>query len=121
MDKMSLPHEAGPISGRGGGDVPVCIKVYAIGENVIGKELIRSLPSADSILFGPYHHDKEGKVKHIHFLSAFPDQAKAITDASRMEIQAYLSRRKPWRWKPHLVWTCPTIGRHFHQRMRRNE
>ena len=25
--------------------------------------------------------DKEGKVKHIHFLSAFPDQAKVITDA----------------------------------------
>jgi hypothetical protein len=25
--------------------------------------------------------DKEGKVKHIHFLSAFPDQTKVITDA----------------------------------------
>jgi len=25
--------------------------------------------------------DKQGKVKHIHFLSAFPDQVKAITDA----------------------------------------
>ena len=25
--------------------------------------------------------DREGKVKHIHFLSAFTDQVKAITDA----------------------------------------
>jgi len=25
--------------------------------------------------------DKEGKVKHIHLISAFPDQAKVITDA----------------------------------------
>jgi hypothetical protein len=32
--------------------------------------------------------DKEGRVKHIHFLSAFPDQAKSITEA--------LSRFKPY-------------------------
>jgi hypothetical protein len=35
--------------------------------------------------------DKEGKVKHIHFLSAFPEQAKAITDALQQ-----------WRFKPYL-------------------
>ena len=35
--------------------------------------------------------DKEGKVKHIHFLSAFPDQAKAITDAMGQ-----------WKFKRHL-------------------
>src|SRR6266404_4409401 len=34
MSKMTLPAEAGPISGRGGGEVPVCIKDYASGENV---------------------------------------------------------------------------------------
>jgi hypothetical protein len=36
--------------------------------------------------------DRRGKVKHIHFLRALPDQAQAITDA--------LSQ---WRFKPHLV------------------
>src|SRR6266481_8014262 len=81
MDKMSLPHEAGPISGRGGGDVPVCIKDYASGENV----LERVDPVFAERRFNPVPVriiiDKEGKVKHIHFLSAFPDQAKAITDA----------------------------------------
>src|SRR5882762_8386249 len=37
MDKMSLPDEAGPISGRGGGDFPVCVKDYARDENVMEK------------------------------------------------------------------------------------
>jgi hypothetical protein len=36
--------------------------------------------------------DTEGRVKHIHFLSAFPDQAKSIADA--------LSQ---WRFKPLIV------------------
>jgi hypothetical protein len=35
--------------------------------------------------------DKNGKVKHIEFLSAFPDQAKAISDALGQ-----------WKFKPYL-------------------
>jgi hypothetical protein len=35
--------------------------------------------------------DKKGNVKHIHFLSAFPDQAKAITDALNQ-----------WKFKPYV-------------------
>src|SRR5882762_3039489 len=35
MDKMNLPVEAGPISGRGGGDFLVCLKDYASGQNVL--------------------------------------------------------------------------------------
>ncbi len=35
--------------------------------------------------------DREGKVKHIHFLGAFPEQAKGITDALMQ-----------WRFKPYL-------------------
>jgi hypothetical protein len=91
MDKMSLPAEAGPTSGMGGGDVPVCIRDYASGENV-GE---RVDPVFTERRFNPVPVriiiDKEGKVKHIHFLSAFPDQAKAITDA--------LSQ---WRFSPYL-------------------
>jgi hypothetical protein len=91
MNKMILPEEAGPISGRGGSDVPVCIKDHASGENV----LERVEPVFAERRFNPVPVriviDKEGKVKHIHFLSAFPDQAKAITDA--------LSQ---WRFRPYL-------------------
>jgi hypothetical protein len=91
MNKMSLPAEAGPISGRGGGDVPACIKDYASGENVIE----RVDPLFTERRFNPVPVriiiDKEGKVKHIHFLSAFPDQAKAISDALAQ-----------WRFRPYL-------------------
>jgi hypothetical protein len=91
MGKMSLPEEAGPISGRGGGEVPVCIKNYASGENVME----RIEPVFAERRFNPVPVriiiDEEGKVKHIHFLSAFPDQAKAISDVLAQ-----------WRFKPYL-------------------
>lgn len=59
----------------------MCIKDYATDENTI----TRVDPVLTEHRFNPVPVriiiDKEGKVKHIHFLSAFPDQAKAITDA----------------------------------------
>jgi len=96
MDKMSLPDEAGPILGRGGGDVPVCIKDYANGEDVME----RVDPVFAERKFNPVPVriiiDKEGKIKHIHFLSAFPDQAKAISDAlSQWRFRPYLRDGKP--------------------------
>src|SRR5208282_2103847 len=40
--------------------------------------------------------DREGKVKHIHFLSAFPDQAKAIADAlGQWKFRRYLQHGQP--------------------------
>ena len=36
--------------------------------------------------------DVKGKVKHIHLISSFPEQAKAITDALQQ-----------WRFKPYVV------------------
>ena len=78
---MILPAEAGPISGRGGDNVPVCIKDYASGENLLQRvdpvfteRRFNAVPVRIII-------DQEGRVKHIHFLSAFPDQARAIADA----------------------------------------
>ena len=91
LDKMTLPAEASPILGSGGGDVPVCIKDYARPENV----LQRIDPVFTERRFNPIPVrviiDKNGQVKHIHFLSAFPDQAKGITDALMQ-----------WRFKPYL-------------------
>ena len=91
MSKMTLPAEAGPISGRGGGEVPVCIKEYVRDETV----LERVDPVFGERRFNPAPVriiiDKQGKVKHMHFLSAFPDQVKAITDALFQ-----------WRFRPYL-------------------
>jgi hypothetical protein len=91
MNTMKLPAEADPISGTGGDDVPVCIKDYASDENIIE----RDDPIFTEHTFNPVPVriviDKEGRVKHIHFLSAFPAQAKSITDALLQ-----------WRFKPYL-------------------
>ena len=72
-------------------DAPVCIKDYATPENI--------LEQVDPI-FSEHRYnpipvrviiDREGKVKHIHFLSAFPAQSQALTTAL-----------KQWRFKPYL-------------------
>jgi hypothetical protein len=86
--KMKLPPEA--TGGAGGGSVPVCLKDYASGENVIER--------VDPVLTERRYNaipvrliiDKQGKVKHIHFLSAFPEQEKVISDAL-----------KQWRFRPY--------------------
>jgi hypothetical protein len=91
MNKMKLPDEASLMAGTGGGAFPVCIGDYARDENVIarvdpvfGEHRFNAVPVRIII-------DKKGEVKHIHFLSAFPDQAKAITDALGQ-----------WKFKPYL-------------------
>jgi hypothetical protein len=91
MDKLKLPGEASPIAGTGGGAVPVCIKDYARDENVI--ERVDPIFTERKFNQVPVRIiiDKEGRVKHIHFISAFPDQAKAITDALGQ-----------WRFRPFL-------------------
>ena len=95
MDKMTLPSEAG-VNGGGGGDFPVCIKDYASGNNVTSKidpvfteRKFNRVPVR--IIIG-----KDGKVKHIHFISAFPDQAKAVTDAlMQWTFRPYLRNGQP--------------------------
>jgi Gram-negative bacterial TonB protein C-terminal len=91
MNQIKLPADASLTAGTGGGDVPICIQDYASGENVME----RVDPVFAGHRFNPVPVriiiDKEGKVKHIHFISAFPDQAEAISEA--------LSQ---WKFKPCL-------------------
>jgi hypothetical protein len=71
------------------GQAPVCIKDFATAENVLQREE----PVYSAPRFNPVPVriivDTEGKVKHIHFLSAFPEQAKSISDALSL-----------WRFRP---------------------
>ncbi len=72
--------------------MPVCVKGYARGENVLEKvDPVFSQPKFNAV---PVRIiiDKKGKVKHVHLLSAFEDQSKAITDALMQ-----------WRFRPYLV------------------
>jgi len=96
MNQMKLPMEADPVSGTGGGDSPVCIKDYATDENVIN----RVDPVLGERRFNPIPVriiiDKGGNVKNVHFLSAFPEQAKAIQDALlQWKIKPYLQDGQP--------------------------
>src|ERR1700727_2095243 len=91
MNRVRLPPEASPTAGMGGEEGPVCVKGYASGENLIS----RVDPVFTERRFNPVPVriiiDKKGTVKHIHLLSAFPDQAKAISDALGQ-----------WKFKPYV-------------------
>jgi hypothetical protein len=90
LNRMKLPADVSARAGDGGGDVPVCIKDYASDENL----LARVDPVFSEHKFNPVPVriiiDKQGKIKHIHLISAFPDQAKAIPDALGQ-----------WRFRPY--------------------
>ena len=74
------------------GSAPLCLKDFATPDTVLERED----PVFTESRFNPVPVriviDKEGRVKHIHFLSAFPEQAKSIGDALLQ-----------WRFKPYLL------------------
>jgi hypothetical protein len=77
--------------GDGGSDTPVCLPNYAVPANILQRED----PIFSEHRYNPIPVrviiDREGKVKHIHFLSAFPAQSQALTTALMQ-----------WRFKPYL-------------------
>jgi hypothetical protein len=92
MGDMTLPIEAGVSSGKGGGEAPLCVKDYASGGNVLNRvdpiltdRRFNSIPVRVVI-------DTSGKVKNIHFISSFPEQARTIGDALQQ-----------WRFKPYML------------------
>ncbi len=92
LNGMKLPANVSATAGDGGGPFPVCIKDYARDENV----LARVDPVFTEHRFNPIPVriiiDKQGRVKHIHLISAFPGQARAITDALQQ-----------WKFKPYAI------------------
>jgi hypothetical protein len=87
MDRMELPPEGHA------DETPVCIADYASGSNVTnrvepvmsGKQKFNPIPVRIII-------DTRGRVKHMHVISAFPEQASSITDALAQ-----------WTFKPYEV------------------
>jgi hypothetical protein len=91
MDRMTLPAEAGATAGTGGGDAPLCVANYARAETIVERvepqfkeRRFNEIPVRLTI-------DKKGRVSHVHVVSAFPEQAKAITDALMQ-----------WKFKPYM-------------------
>lgn len=92
LEKMHLPASGGAPSATDADAIPVCVKGYATKANVIS----RVDPVLTDRKFNPIPVriiiSKTGEVKHIHFLSAFPEQARIITDALLQ-----------WKFKPYLL------------------
>ncbi len=74
----------------GEASLPICIKDYATGDNVIHK--------VDPEMVGPKYTEvpvrfiigTDGRVKHIHVINAFPDQAKSVEKAlAQWELKPY--------------------------------
>ncbi|HXW89237.1 MAG TPA: hypothetical protein VEK33_01695 [Terriglobales bacterium] len=111
MNKMELPVEASPDKGEGGGASPVCIKGYANDENLIARvdpilteHRFTSVPVRIII-------DKNGKVRHIHFLSAYPDQTKVIMDAlAEWKFKPYLKDGQPVEVETGIIFGRPQIA-----------
>jgi hypothetical protein len=91
MNKSLLSSGVSSPAGTGDTASPVCIKDYAESQRLIR----RVDPISTEHEFNPVPVriiiDMRGTIRHIHFLSAFPDQEKAIMDAL-----------KQWRFKPYL-------------------
>jgi len=108
MNGIELPSTASPNGEKGEDNVPLCIKDYASSENVIEKvdpiiteRRYNSVPVRIII-------DKEGKVRHIHFLSAFPDQTKVITDALlKWRFRPYLRNGQPMEVETGIMFGIP--------------
>ena len=110
MNMIELPRTASTAGETDESNVPVCIKDYASGENVIERvdpiiieRRFNSIPVRIII-------DKEGKVKHIHFLSAFPDQTKVITDALlQWKFRPYLRNGRPAEVETGIMFGIPPL------------
>jgi hypothetical protein len=91
MNAIKLPPDADPVSGTGGGDSPLCVPRYAEGANVTYKVEPALAGSKFNAVPVRIIIDKAGKVRHVHVISAFPEQSRAITDALMQ-----------WRFKPYV-------------------
>ncbi len=83
-------------AGSGTSSEPVCLKNYATGANV----LHRVDPVFTDRKFNPIPVriiiDRYGRVKHIHVISGFPDQIRAINEAlMKWEFRPYRLKGEP--------------------------
>ncbi len=80
MDRMQLPPETD--AGHAESTTPICIAGYGDGSNVTnrvdpvmtGSQKFNPIPVRIII-------DKRGRVRHVHMINAFPEQAASIQDA----------------------------------------
>jgi hypothetical protein len=87
-----LVHDLDSMTDTSGSDAPVCMRDFASPQNIVSRvDPVFEMPRFNAV---PVRIviDRAGRVRHVHFLSAFPEQASAISEA--------LSH---WQFKPYLV------------------
>jgi hypothetical protein len=91
MNHIQLSLSTAPATEGAVNSVPVCIKDYATDANLLSR--VEPSPSEHRFNAVPVRIiiDKDGAIRHIHFLSAFPDQEKSITAAL-----------KQWKFRPYV-------------------
>jgi hypothetical protein len=104
---IDLPPEEGAANSD---DVPACIKDYARGDNVTASVE----PVLTSHRFNPVPVriivDKRGMIKHIHFLSAFPDQSSAIAEAlGKWTFKPFLRNGHPIEVETGILFAQPPL------------
>jgi hypothetical protein len=108
MNMIELPKTASTAGETDESNVPVCIKDYASGENVIERVDPIIIERRFNSILVRIIIDKEGKVKHIHFLSAFPDQTKVITDALlQWKFRPYMRNGRPAEVETGIMFGIP--------------
>lgn len=76
--------------------VPVCIRNYASGNNVLHRVTPVMTDRRFNAIPVRIIIDRYGKVKHIHVISAFPEQTRIITDALlQWEFKPYVRNGEP--------------------------
>jgi hypothetical protein len=93
-DTRVLDHQVASLKKllRQSGSVPICIENFVDADTMLEREEPAFAQQRFNQVPVRIIIDQQGKVKHIHFLSAFPEQARAVTDA--------LSH---WRFKPYVL------------------
>jgi hypothetical protein len=111
MNKLGLPEGADAKSGTGGGSVPLCIKDYATGPNVIRK--------VDPAMADPRFTNvpvrvivgADGKARHIHVINASPEQAKSVKNAlAQWSFKPYTRNGTPVEVETGILFKFPPEG-----------
>lgn len=90
LKRVTLPSPASGNPGDADKAVPVCIENYAATGNLVTRVEPRFNERRSNTIPVRMVIDQDGRISHIHILSAFPDQATAIIQALRQ-----------WRFRPY--------------------
>ena len=108
MDSITMPLLSDAASNR----VPVCIKDYATGANVVRKIDPSQVDPKFTTVPVRIIINKEGKVEHIHVINALPEQARSVQDALvQWTFKPYMQKGRAVDVETGILFEFPPGGR----------